>query len=82
MSKAKNLAHHLGGKWKYDGVCGWHCDDGVRHVYRCSAGVDEWDNPLGPPEYWLYGQGTPKRAEEYLLSPGDEIVRLFSWRFK
>ena len=45
MSKAKNLGLNLGGKWKYDGVYGWWCDDGVRHVIRCSAGVDEWDNP-------------------------------------
>ncbi len=52
MSKSKFLAKRFGGTWKYDGICTWNCDDG-RYVARCSPGVDQWDNPLGPPEYWM-----------------------------
>jgi hypothetical protein len=59
-SKVKILARELGGKWKYDNICGWHCDDGIRSVYRRSAGVDEWDNEVGPPQYWLYGNEAPR----------------------
>jgi hypothetical protein len=68
MSVAKNLAKHLGGKWTYDGRASWWCDDEKRSVSRCSAGVDEFENPLGPAEFWLYGDGTPRRAEGYLPS--------------
>jgi hypothetical protein len=60
-SKVKIFAKVLGGVWKYDGICMWWCDDGKRSVARYSAGVDEWDNELGPPQYWLYGDGIPKR---------------------
>jgi hypothetical protein len=53
MSKVKLLEKCLGGKWAYDGHCSWNSDDG-KHVSRCSAGVDEWDNELGPAQYFLY----------------------------
>ena len=59
-SKVKLLEKALGGKWTYDGHCSWNCDDG-RHVSRCSAGVDEWDNELGPAQYYLYTGETTKR---------------------
>jgi len=66
-SKAANLDKTLGGKWKYDGVTTWYCDDGLRRVSRCSAGVDEFDNELGPAQYWLYEEGkTPRRAECFI----------------
>lgn len=66
-SIAKQLGKTLGGKWTYNHSCfGWCCDDGQRHVYRVSAGVDEFDNPVGPPQYWLYGDGKPRRAERYI----------------
>ena len=52
-SKTKLLEKFLGGKWTYDGHCSWNCDNGS-HVSRCSAGVDEWDNELGPAQYYLY----------------------------
>ena len=64
-SKAKTLGKRLGGKWKYGYPCYWHCDDGIRYIARCSAGVDEQDNEVGTPQYWLYGDGTPRRAEKY-----------------
>lgn len=73
MSKASSLGKHLGGVWKYDGYSAWNCDDGVRRVGRCSAGVDEYDEPLGPPQYYLYGDGHPKRAEAY-LNPQLELL--------
>ena len=60
MSIAKQLAKVFGGKWTYYPY-GWECDDGVRHVARVSAGVDEFDNDVGPAQYWMYGAGTPVR---------------------
>jgi hypothetical protein len=82
MSIVENIRRTLGGKWKYDGTCSWWCQDG-RHVTRCSAGVDEWDNPLGPAEYWLYhpkGSGNPpERAEKYICNQRDnELLAMFS----
>jgi hypothetical protein len=72
MSIAKSLSKHLGGTWKYDGLASWWCDDDKRHVSRCSAGVDDWDNELGPAQYWLYGIEVPERAEKYM---GVELPR-------
>lgn len=66
-SIAKRLSKSLGGKWVYSGPCYWECDDNKRRVVKCSAGVDEFDNPLGPGEYWLYGDGPPRRAEQYFV---------------
>lgn len=43
------LFEALGGKWKYDNVTCWFCDDGRRFIARTTAG------------YYLYGDGTPKR---------------------
>jgi hypothetical protein len=68
FSFAKQLSKTLGGKWTYH-YSTWRCDDGVRSVWRCSAGVDEFDNPVGPPQYWLYGDGVPRRAEQYIFKP-------------
>jgi len=69
-SVAKNLGATLGGIWKYDGICTWYCDDKKRRISRCSAGVDEFDNEVGPAQYWLYEDGkTPKRAEEFMRQP-------------
>ena len=67
LSKSKILEMRLGGKWvcSHGGGC-WNCDDG-RVVRRCSAGVDEFDNPVGPPQYWLYEEGkAPRRAEGFI----------------
>ena len=66
MSIVKNLAKHLGGKWTYDGVATWWCDDDKRSVARCGQLIDpEWSDDTRR-EYWLYGDGTPRRAERYL----------------
>lgn len=65
-SKAALLGKNLGGYWTYFAPCYWHCSDGIRTVVRCSAGVDEYDEPLGPPQYWLYGEGQARRAEQYI----------------
>lgn len=65
-SISKRLGRLLGGKWEYR-YFSWHCDDGKRTVSRCSAGVDEFDNDLGPAQYWLYGDGAPKRAERWVM---------------
>ena len=77
MSKIDNIRKSLGGVWEYDKVCGWHCTDG-RSIYRCSAGVDQFDNPIGPPQYWLYypkGCGlNPVRAEKYMCNQEDTIL--------
>lgn len=58
MSKSKFLAAKYGGKWTYDRVATWHCDDGKRSVSRCCATYD--DEGLCPPQYWLYGSGQPE----------------------
>lgn len=68
MSKAARLAKALGGKWTYHWPCHWYCDDGQRSVTKVSAGVDEFDNPIGPGQYWLYGDGEPRRAEQYITN--------------
>jgi hypothetical protein len=47
----------FGGTWKYDCEATWWCDDKKRHISRCSPGVDEFDNPVGPPVYYLYEDG-------------------------
>lgn len=60
MTKSKYLANKYGGKWEYDHVAGWWCDDGKRAVSRCSASFDA-EGEL-PSEYWLYGDGTPERV--------------------
>lgn len=57
MNKSQFLNKHFGGKWTYDQWVSWECDDGKRTVIRCSAGVDEFDNPLGPARYWMYENG-------------------------
>lgn len=67
-SKSEIFANAFGGNWKYNGICSWYCDDNVRHISRCSAGVDEYDNPVGQPQYWLYGDGAPKWIDILLLS--------------
>lgn len=69
MSIAKRLAKILGGTWTYDGMGTWWCDDQLRRVARVSGGVDELDNERGPPQYWLYGDGAPRRAEQYVFTP-------------
>jgi|GEM_PF-4328808 len=77
LSKSKMLEKRLGGKWTYiPTLAGWSCDDG-RVVRRCSAGVDEFDNPVGPPQYWLYEEGkAPRRAEEFISvrAPGFSAI--------
>ena len=66
VSIARRLSKSLGGGWRYDGRASWWCNDGKRHVSRCSAGVDEHDNEVGPAQYWLYDDGVPVRAEGYI----------------
>lgn len=71
VSKAKQLAKTLGGKWKYDGVGAWWCDDKKRHVARV-AGCSCDDECEHPPRYYLYGDGIPKMIRFY----GTEIKLL------
>ena len=67
-SKAKRLAHAFGGKWTYNGSGSWNCDDDKRVVVRCCAGVDEFDNEVGPPQYWLYEDDLfPLRVDSILF---------------
>lgn len=77
MSKAKQLAKALGGKWTYDGMSSWHRDCGTMHVSRCSPGTDQFGDPLPGSEYWLYGDGAPRRAEIHLeIGKGSVFVLL------
>lgn len=67
-STAKRLGETLGGEWEYDRSMGtWYCNDGKRRVSKICAGVDEFDNVIGPPQLWLYGDGVPRRAEEHVI---------------
>jgi hypothetical protein len=53
LNKTKYLEKHFGGKWKYDGMASWWCDDGKRHVSRtASCYCDDKCNHL--PHYYLY----------------------------
>ena len=65
VSKAKALAYNLGGNWIYDGINTWWCSDGKRSVARCCAIEDEYGRD-GEVQYWLYGDGDSRRAEQYL----------------
>lgn len=61
LSMTKLLEATLGGTWKYDGCSDWWCDDEKRNVGRRSMDtMEDFDDPLCPPQYWLYGDGTPK----------------------
>lgn len=57
INKTKYLEKHFGGKWKYDGVTSWWCNDDKRHVARTASymGDDKW----GPCRYFLYGEDIP-----------------------
>lgn len=68
MTFAKALTKTYGGKWAYSGPGYWLCSDGKRSVVKRSAGVDEWDEEVGPPQYWLYGDGTPKLVNLDIVS--------------
>lgn len=62
----KTLEEKYGGKWtKIPGYCMWECDDG-RQVWRVSAGVDEFDNPLGPGRLCLYHPRGSKKPSEWV----------------
>ena len=59
VNKSKLLSQALGGKWKYDGISCWWCDDDKRHVARTSScSCDDTCNH--PAIYYLYGNGVPK----------------------
>ncbi len=63
QSKSVILAKIYGGKWEYDGVNTWWCDDKKRYVCRCAPPIiDDFDEKIGPPQYWLYGGGYPERV--------------------
>ena len=66
MSIAKQLGKTLGGTWTFAYPCWWNCNEDKRHIARCSVGVDEFDNPLPGSQCWLYGDGPPRRAEQYM----------------
>lgn len=64
-SIAKRLGKSLGGRWTYDGMVTWWCDDDKRSVSRCGQLIDPEFSDETRREYWLYGDGTPRRAEQY-----------------
>ena len=69
LNKTKYLEEHFGGKWKYDHVCSWWCDDDKRNVTRTSSCMCE-DPCKCPCRYLLYGG--EKMIEIYAFAP-------FSW---
>jgi len=48
------LSKEYGGKWRYDGIGTWECNDGTRYVNR-TVGCDCDGECNHPPHYWLYG---------------------------
>lgn len=58
-SIVKQLATLLGGMWAYRDYS-WHCTDGLRWVARVGR-FDEFECRCGPSEYWLYGDGAPRK---------------------
>jgi hypothetical protein len=59
VNKTAWLRENKGGEWKYDGTGTWWCDDGIRHVSRTSSCCFDVYCKC-PPQYWLYGEGTPE----------------------
>lgn len=61
-TKAARLSKTYGGKWTYDNICTWHCDDGKRYVVRTAPCPQENGERYGPPDYILYGDGPPRNV--------------------
>ncbi len=59
MNISKYLSKQFGGKWTYDHICSWWCNDDKRNVNRVSSCIcdDVCDHT---PYYYLYGDVTPK----------------------
>jgi hypothetical protein len=72
INKTKYLNDNYGGKWKYDGICTWICDDCTRTVSRVASCTCDYVCGHSP-DYWLYGDGTPKPVY-FWLTPHKQIV--------
>ena len=74
MSKPKQLnitkwlRDNEGGKWRYDNMATWWCDDEKRHMSRTAAFGDE--EGLAPAQYWLYEKGKTPRMIHFHLHNG------------
>ncbi|MHA2279906.1 MAG: hypothetical protein ACXAC5_03390 [Promethearchaeota archaeon] len=66
MNKTKYLEKHFGGKWKYDGVTSWWCDDGKRHVSRTASCMCD-DICNHPPRYFLYGKDEVREIHDWFI---------------
>jgi hypothetical protein len=66
ISKTKYLEKHFGGKWEYDHVTSWWCDDGKRHVSRTATCTCD-DLCKCPVRYFLYGEEKAKEIEEWFV---------------
>lgn len=53
ISKAKLFAKHYGGTWTYQHMMTWQCNDG-RTIRKCAPSVDEFDNPMGQGQWYMY----------------------------
>lgn len=60
-SKAAYLSNKYGGKWKYDGVATWYCDDKKRSVSRTANMLYDGNDNYGDTDYYLYGDGETRR---------------------
>ena len=56
-SRSQALSKMYGGKWKYDGMATWNCDDGVRSVVRTCGCSGDSDRCTCLTNYYLYGAG-------------------------
>ncbi len=62
FNKTKYLEEHYGGKWKYDYIGSWWCDDDKRHVSRTATCM--CDEPcICPCRYYLYDDDNEKSVE-------------------
>ncbi len=58
INKTKYLEKHFGGKWKYDHVGSWWCDDDKRRVSRTASCTCD-DVCRCPCRYFLYSRDIP-----------------------
>jgi hypothetical protein len=59
-SKTSILKKRLGGNWSYCGNRMWKCEDG-RTVMYTARPLDQFDNPCGESQCWLYQPNGPTK---------------------
>ena len=66
MTLTDRLNARLGGHWTRGRVDIWKCDDGKRWIARTIALIPNGTPDSMRTQWWLYGDGPPRRAERYV----------------